>query len=169
MRTAQKKNRQRKGSPAVTHCLRSGDGPQTILNATLDPSYMIEIAACQFPTGDLRILLEPKLEVRGERKRRDHREHRRWLNLRRPFNKKALPCRGGFYLAVVGPTSQNLLHTVLDQGRHSLCNRDLPELRYGCTRVNEPLDFVSDNQELMQTDTTSVAALITFSTAFAPV
>src|SRR5688500_331720 len=169
MRTAQQTKPTAERFASVTHSLRSGDGPQTILNATLDPSDMIGIAACQFPTGDLRILLELKLEVRGERKRRDHREHRRWLNLRRPFNKKALPCRGGFYLAVVGPTSQNLLHTVLDQGRHSLCNRDLPELCYGCTRVNQPLDFVSDNQELMQTDTASIAALITISAAFAAV
>ena len=60
-----------------------------------------------------------------------------------------------------------LLHAILDQGGHSLRNRDLPELRYGRARVNQPLDFVTDNQEFVQTDPPSVAALITFSAAFA--
>jgi hypothetical protein len=77
--------------------------------------------------------------------------------------------RGGFNLAVVGPTGQNFLHAILDQGRHSLRNRHLPKLSYGCARVNQPFYFVTDNQKLVQTDPPSVAALITISAAFAAV
>ena len=72
-------------------------------------------------------------------------------------------------MAVVGPTIQDFLYAVLDECRHSLQPpraTTQPRLR---GRMNQPLDFVTDHQQLVQTDSTYVAPLMTISAAFAAI